>query len=88
MTDDERDELRKSQALWYAWGHEDSGTKLAGDAWDFAQQYRERYRAYNAERIGFMESMRSAFEKWQRGERLMADVEAREKEKEKAACLP
>jgi len=60
-------DLRYSQALWYAWGRGDGGEALNGTAFDFASQYSRRYARFERGRTVFMPSMMGAFEDWQAG---------------------
>ena len=60
-------EMRYTQALWYAWGRADGGTDLVGDAFTFAAEYLARYRAFENGRTVSMPSMMTAFDAWQEG---------------------
>lgn len=56
---------RREAARWYAWGRQDGGQQLIGDAEDFAHLHAEQARRYRAEETGSLVSVRTAFEDWQ-----------------------
>jgi hypothetical protein len=60
-------DLRYSQALWYAWGRGDGGEPLNGTAFDFASQYARRYARFERGRTVSMPSMMDCFANWQSG---------------------
>lgn len=67
------EELRYSQALWYAWGRGDGGDDLIGSAFDFARLYLDRLRVFEEGRTMHMPSMMDAFERWNEGDTLDGD---------------
>lgn len=65
--DGDRDGLRFTQALWYAWGAADFGAELPSDAMNFARDYATVGRSFDDERQSWMPSMQSAFRNWLNG---------------------
>ena len=48
---------------WYAWGQQDAGTKLVGDAFEFGGYYLSLF----GDESKFIPSVQSAFKTWNEG---------------------
>jgi hypothetical protein len=60
------EEMRYSQALWYAWGRQDAGQShpLGDDAFRFAELRLAHYRAHRDEQTHVLHSMQDDFATW------------------------
>lgn len=57
--------LPYTQALWYAWGRQDEGARMPGDAFRFAELHLTKHREFEAGQTNHLRSIQDLFADWQ-----------------------